>query len=205
MNKSCLLIASAALCASFCVNAEAKLYKWVDKSGVTHYGETIPPEYANRDTQQLENGRLTERNENFDSYKAKSAKDAPEDKAAIAAKRRDDALLNSYTTAKEIDLARDRNLSQIMARQNSYSTLLKSAQETLDSLNQETQNRTKKGQKIPQSLTDDIVAAKSRVAEMQRALAENEQEKEAVTARYAADKKRFRELKGLAPSDSGKP
>jgi len=205
MNKSRLLIASMTLCTMFCFNAEAKLYKWVDSNGTTHYGETIPPEYANRDTKQLEHGRITDRKDTFDNEKVNSKKqETPEDKAAIEARRHDEALLNSYTNEKEIDLARDRSLTQIEARLNSYTTLLKSAQDTLDSLHQESDNRTKKGQKIPQSLTDDVAASESRVAEMQKALDENEKEKQAVKARYAGDKQRFRELKGLSPEAPGK-
>jgi len=39
--------------------AMATLYKWVDDNGTTHYGETIPPEYADRDHQVLNNeGRV---------------------------------------------------------------------------------------------------------------------------------------------------
>ena len=33
----------------FSLPAAAKLYKWVDDQGVTHYGETIPPPYAGHD------------------------------------------------------------------------------------------------------------------------------------------------------------
>ncbi|ADE10271.1 DUF4124 domain-containing protein [Sideroxydans lithotrophicus] len=202
MIKSRLLLASAAFCAVFCLNAEAKLYKWVDSQGVTHYGETIPPEYANRDTKQLDHGRLTDRKETFDSDKMNSTKkETPEDKAAMDARRHDEALLNSYTTDKEIDLARDRNLLQIDARINSYTVLIKSAQDSLTSLHQESDNRTKKGWKIPQSLTDDITAAEARVADLQKSLEDNQKEREAVKARYDADKRHFRELKGLPAVD----
>jgi hypothetical protein len=205
MRKSSLFIISIFLSAAFSFNAEAKLYKWVDANGTTHYGETIPPEYANRDTKQLENGRITDRKDTFDTGKLNSKKaETPEDKAVIDARRHDEALLNSYTNEKEIDLARDRNLTQIEARLSSYTTLLKSAQATLDSLHQESDSRTRKGLKIPQSLTDDIAASEARVGEMQKALEENQKESDAVKARYAADKKRFRELKGLDPSSTGK-
>ncbi len=204
MINSKLLLASAVLFGTFCINAEAKLYKWVDEHGTTHYGETIPPEYANREAQKLEKGRITERDDTFDVNKKKTTKqDATVDKAAQEAKRHDNALLNSYSNEKEIDLARDRNLLQIEARINSYTTLLKSAQSTLDDLHKESDARTQKGMKIPQSLTDDIAAAEERVASMQKDLDSSKKESEAVKARYEADKQRFRELKGLAPA-SGK-
>lgn len=204
MTNSRLLLASTLLFAVGCFNAEAKLYKWVDKDGTTHYGETIPPEYADRETKKLEKGRLVDRKSTFDSLKTKSTKeDAPADKAALEARRRDDALLNSYTNEKEIDLARDRNLLQVEARINSYATVLKSAQASLDDLHKESEARTKNGQKIPQSLTEDIAAAEARVEKLKKDLEASQKESDAVKARYEADKRRFRELKGT-PSDSSK-
>ena len=203
MGKTKFLIASAAVCAAICFNAEAKLYKWVDADGVTHYGETIPPEYANRDAKMLDKGRVTDRKDTFDTNQKNSAKkETPEDKAAKEARRRDEALLNSFTNEKEIDLARDRSLLQIEARINSFNTLIKSAQATLDDLHQESDKRTSKGFKIPQSLTDDISAAEARVAKLKVDLGNSQKESEAVKARYEAEKQRFRELKGMSPAAS---
>ncbi|MGE5757390.1 MAG: DUF4124 domain-containing protein [Sideroxydans sp.] len=199
MIDSRLLFVAAALCAAVSLNAEAKLYKWVDENGTTHYGETIPPEYAGRDAKKLEKGRVVDRNDTFDSGKKGAAKDATVDKAVIEARRRDDALLNSYTNEQEIDLARDRNLMQVEARINSYTILLKSAQATLDDLHKEGDDLTKKGRKIPQSLTEDIAEAEARVTKMQKDLETSQKESEAVKARYEADKQRYRQLKGLAP------
>ncbi len=200
MNKSKLLVASAVLCTAFCINAEAKLYKWVDENGTTHYGETIPPEYANRDAKKLDKGRITDRDDTFDAAKQNSVrKESVEDKAALEAKRRDDALLNSYSNEKEIDRARDRNLLQVEARINSYGTLLKSAQATLNDLHKESDSITKNGRKIPASLTEDIADAEARVAKLQKELETSQKESDAVKARYEADKQRYRELKGRSP------
>jgi chromosome segregation ATPase len=197
MSKTKCLIVGAALCTVICFNAEAKLYKWVDAKGVTHYGETIPPEYANRDTKMLDKGRVTDRSEGFDEGKKNAAKkETAEDKVAAEARRRDEALLNSFTTEREIDLSRDRSLFQIEARINSYTTLIKSAQATVDDLHKESESRATKGLKIPQSLTDDLAEAEARVAKLQKDLDNNTKELESVKARYEADKQRFRELKG---------
>lgn len=201
MINSKLLVGAAALCAAISLNAEAKLYKWVDKNGQTHYGEVIPPEYADRDTQQLDKGRVSDRSETFDMSKQNSAKkETVEDKEAKEARRRDEALLNSFTTEKEIDLARDRSLLQIEARINSYTTLIQSAKTSLVDLHQESEMRTKQGRAIPQSLTDDIAAAEARVAKLQKDLENNQKESAAVKARYEAEKQRFRVLKGLEPA-----
>lgn len=201
MSHAKMILGMSAVLAMFSLSAEAKLYKWVDDNGTTHYGETIPPEYANRDTQTLEKGRVKERTDGFDSKKQAESKEDPEVlRAAKEQQRRDNALLNTYSNEKEIDLARDRNLLQVEARVNSYTTLLKSAEATLADLNKEQEGLTKKGRKIPQSLTEDLVEAETLVAKRKRELETSRQEMADVKAKYEADKQRYRELKGIAPA-----
>ena len=56
MNKLKLLFALiTGITLSFPV--AAKLYKWVDDNGTTHYGETVPPEYANSNASVLAHDR----------------------------------------------------------------------------------------------------------------------------------------------------
>jgi hypothetical protein len=202
MIDSRLLVGAAALCAAISMSAEAKLYKWVDENGTTHYGETIPPEYADKDAMKLEKGILKKR-DSEDTKKGTQKKvedvDPVAEKARIEAQRRDNALLNTYSNEKEIDLARNRNLLQVEARVNGYATMLKSAQATLDSLLQEKDAISKNGRNIPASLTQDIAAAEALVAKRQKELNTSNKEVEAVKARYEADKQRFRELKGVSP------
>ncbi|MDD2699619.1 MAG: DUF4124 domain-containing protein [Sideroxydans sp.] len=196
MMDSKVLLSVAALLAAVSLNAEAKLYKWVDENGTTHYGETIPPRYANREMQTLDKGRLQERESSRDkpgqSHKVKSEEE-------LLAERRDNALLNTYSSEQEIDLSRDRNLQQVEARITSYNTLLKSANENLASLQQEQERITKQNRKIPKSLMEDLESAQQRIDQFQTELDTNLAELEAVKEKYAADKARYRELKGLPP------
>lgn len=199
MKNSKALLSVAALLAAVSLNAEAKLYKWVDENGTTHYGETIPPRYANRDTQTLEKGRLTERETSREMPGQQSKMKTDEE---IQAERHDNALINTYSSDAEIDLARDRNLQQVEARISSYTTLLKSANENLASLQQEQERITKQNRKTPKSLTEDLENAKLRIEQFQAELTTNKEELEAVKARYAKDKARYRELKGLPRLDA---
>jgi len=197
MIDSKLLMSATALCVVFSLNAEAKLFKWVDNNGTTHYGETIPPEYANKDAVKLEKGRIEKREDKSAAQKAVQ-KDPVAEKARIEAERHDNALINTYSSEKEIDLARDRNLQQVEARTGSFTTLLKSAQENEVALQKEAEGLTKQGRKIPNSLVEDLDEAKVRIAKLQGDLDNSLKENEAVKARYEADKVRYRELKGIA-------
>ena len=196
MMDSKVLLSVTALLAAVSLNAEAKLYKWVDENGTTHYGETIPPRYANRDTQTLEKGRLKERESSRENLNQQTRMKTDEE---IQAERRDNALINTYSSDDEIDLARDRNLQQVEARISSYSTLLKSANENLVSLQQEEERIAKQNRKTPKSLMEDLENARQRIEQFQTELDTNKAELKAVKERYAADKARYRELKGLPP------
>ena len=202
MFKSKWLGVSLVLCAAFCTNAEAKLFKWVDDNGTTHYGETIPPEYANKDaTKFSDKGRVEQRIEKLtpEERRAREAEDAKKvtaQQATVEAKRRDSALLNTFSNENEIDLSRDRSLQQVEARINSITTMLKSAQDSLVEHQKEQDGLVKQGKKIPNSLLEDLAEAEARVTKLAKELAQNEQELASVKARFEADKQRYRELKG---------
>lgn len=202
--------ATLVLCGVFCASAEAKLYKWVDDNGTTHYGETIPPEYANKDATKLsDKGRVEKRIEKLtpEERRAQEAEDAKKNsaqQAAIEAKRRDSALLNTFSNENEIDLSRDRSLQQVEARINSINTMLKSAQASLVEHQKEHEALVQQSKNIPKSLLDDLAENEAHLAKLNKELAQNEQELAKVKARFEADKLRYRELKGTVSSASKK-
>ncbi len=197
MTNAKILGATLVLFAAFSATAEAKLYKWVDDKGETHYGEVVPPEYANRDKVQLEKGREVKKKD--PKIEAGSGKKAPEeDQATIDQHRRDNALVNTYSNEKEIDLARDRNLQQVEARINSIQLILKPAQQDLDNYLKEADGLKQGGKKIPDSLHSDITNAENKVAKLKQDLAKAQEKDAAVRASFEADKVRYRELTGGA-------
>lgn len=192
MTNARLLFAAAALIAAFSTGANAKLYKWTDEKGVIHYGEVIPPEYAGQDRVQFDDkGR---------EVKPKEKKDpkvlVQDDQATIDQKRRDQALLNSFSTAEEIDMSRDRNLQQINARIEGIQTRLKTAQGDLDGFQKEKATRLQAHKAVDKGLEDDITQASAKVEQLKGDLAKSQAEAGAIKARYDADKQRFLELKG---------
>jgi len=187
--------ATLVLFAAFSATAEAKLYKWVDDKGETHYGEVVPPEYANKDKVQFEKGREVKQKEPAGEA-GSGKKSAEEDQATIDQRRRDKALVNTYSNEKEIDLSRDRNLQQVEARINSVQLLLKSAQESLDNYHKEADGLKQSGNKIPDSLRSDISEGENKVAKLKQDLAKAQEKDASVKASYEADKVRYRELTG---------
>lgn len=196
------LLATLLVGLAFSLPASAKMYKWVDDQGVTHYGETIPPEYANKDRSELNKaGRVVKKQEVLtpEERRAKEQETTAkrnEDAAALEAKRHDKALLNTYSNTKEIDLARNRNLQQVDARIHSTSTQIKMVSDNLTNLQNDAETRSKAGKKVPPSLQEDIQETQARLNKLQQDLEKYKTEKTALEARYDTDKARYKELTG---------
>jgi len=190
-----------ALTMAYSYSAEAKLYKWVDNKGITHYGEIIPPEYADRQKDSLnKSGMIEKRPESVDVNSVRTKDEAEKKRMldkqnAMEQQRRDNALLNTYSNENEIDQARDRSLVLINARIESNKMLLKSSQSTLESLTQELESRKKSGKVIPASLTNDISRSETRILNYQTELNKSENELVVVKERFEKDKLLYRKLK----------
>ncbi len=188
----------------FSTTAEAKLYKWVDDKGVTHYGEVIPPEYTNKSNVLLsDKGRLIKRNEEINNTERRAngedeAQKRIDNEAKLEQSRKDKALLNTFSNEKEIDLARDRNLHQVESLISSIQSLQKSARESLKNYLQEAEEIKRAGRKLPVSLQADITEGEHKLAKLQLDLVKAQEKAAAVKASYEADKMRFRELSGSA-------
>jgi spore germination protein YaaH len=201
MNNSRLLIALI-VGITLSLPATAKLYKWVDDKGTTHYGETIPPEYANKDRTELnKSGRAIKKIEvptpaERQAKEQAEVKKRADEKSALEQKRRDMTLTSTYSNSKEIDLARNRNLQQVNARITNNNSQLKLANDNLLGLQKESEGYTRANKPIPKDLEDDIKEAQARVAKLQQNLEKSLAEKAAVEARYDADKARYQELTG---------
>jgi chromosome segregation ATPase len=187
---------------AFSVPAEAKLYKWVDDNGITHYGETIPPEYAGKDRVELNKEGRVIKNDEVMTPERRLAKEQEEEKAreearaALEQKRRDKTLINTYSSVEEIDLARSRSMQQVDARINVLNSYIKAANDKLISLQKEFDNDTKANRKIPDSLQEEMQITQARLSQLQQDLEKPNADKAALEARFAADKKRYIELTG---------
>lgn len=185
---------------TFSLPTAAKMYKWVDDKGTTHYGETIPPEYSGKDRVELnKEGRIIKKigvltAEEHRAKKEAEAKKLAEEKIAIDQKRHDATLTNTYSNEAEIDLARKRNLQQVEARITNNQSQLKMANASLLDLQQEAGKRAKANKPLPDSLQEEILQSQAQVDKFKKNLDKSLAEKAAVEARFDADKARYKEL-----------
>ena len=200
--KRCVLVLTAAAALALAGSAGAATYKWVDDKGVVHYSDKMPPEAVDKGNTELnKQGIPVKRTDPAPTAEQRRAKAAEEERQKVLARerevvdRRDRALLQSYTSEDEIDLARNRALSTIDTQLQSaqaYSVQLTKRREELD------KNRKAFGEKpVPPAIDRELESIGSELAKQDSFIAEKKHETAVVTARYDADKQRWRELRAI--------
>ena len=179
-----------------------KIYKWVDSKGETHYGHTIPPEFADRDRFEIDKtGRIIKKT-NILNAEERAASRITEAKQQEEAEKerdrtlRDKSLLNTYSNVKEIDLARARNLQQIDARAAVAYKQLGNANDAYEVLRNRADTFEKAGKPIPAYLREDLNDAQINAENLTKEYAKLNAEKSALEERYDDDKARYKLLTG---------
>ena len=190
MHKVKLLVLICLLALTNLAIAEGKIVKWVDKNGVTQYGDKLPASEAGRNNAEMNTqGRVLKKNVAAD--KSNEAIDLQK----IEQDRKDKILLASYTNAEEIDLARERNLQMDKAAMQALT------QQKLNVVARNTRNNKSadgfKARKkpVPAYLLDELKLAKVEIMNIDKQLAQRKLSMEATGERYTAESARFIALK----------
>lgn len=199
-----LLVAAAAW---WSLPAKSATYKWVDEKGVVHYTDKLPPEIASKGGTMLDKqARPVKRIEPAPSPEQVRAREAEEEQRRQLAKaneetaRRDRALMASYTTEAEIDLARSRALGTIDAQIESSNAYLQKLGKSKDEL---ARRRAALGDKpMPPALEREIEGTESELAKTVALLDQKKKERQSVLVRYDTDRARWRELKSIADANA---
>lgn len=196
-SAATVLLAFALL---FAAPVHATTYKWVDEKGVVHYTDKIPPEALNKGNVELDKQgvpvRRTDPALTPEQRRVRAAEEARQQQIAKDRElvdRRDRALLATYTTESEIDLARNRAVNTIDAQVQSstaYSATLNKRKLELDA------RKAALGDKpVPPVLERELANIGDELAKQVELIAAKQKEIVIVTARYDADKKRWKELR----------
>jgi chromosome segregation ATPase len=179
------------------------LRKCVDEQGVTQYYDKNPPAGCkDREITEMTTKGVTKKTiaappteEERKARDEEAARRAEEEKRQKEQARKDKALLETYTTEMEIDLARDRNLQAVESSIQSIEVRLKTAKGRNAQFSQQVEGYTKQGKPVPSDLKEDADESQKEVARLQQELEIKNRERDGIRARFDADKQRFRELK----------
>lgn len=205
--RAIVAFAAAATLLALAGHARAALYKWVDEHGEVHYSDKVPPEAVNKGNVELNKQAVpikkTDPALTPEQLKAKAAED---ERQRVLAKqqeevaRRDRALLASYTSENEIDLARTRALQTIdnvMQSAQAYSAQLAKRKEALVA------KKAAAGDKASANLDHELEMLNGEIERQADLVAQKKREAATVTAKYDADKARWRELVAARAAAAG--
>lgn len=175
---------------------------WSDKNGrQIGCGYTVPPEYANNPTRELNTRGITvkktEAVPSADALRTKQEEDArrkAEEEARAAQRKRDLALLNSYTSERDIEIRRDRDLAQIDVSIVGYESQLTQIRAGEQELLRRIESFAKSGKPPPVQLTEDAARVAAEAAEVERLIFRRRNEHAVLRVKYDELRARYLEL-----------
>jgi hypothetical protein len=178
------------------------LYKWVDKEGVTHYGDHVPPEYASQE-QHILNSQGYEI-KHLDAQKS-ADQAAAEEKTKLDAEQRqlrDKNLLSTYASVQEIERLRDQRLTLVADQikvTNQFLETLNGRMKKMraDSLRFRPYSADPKAPSMPDQMAEDLVRLASDMRTQEQNLKQKHSEESAMSIQFESDIDRFKELKHI--------
>jgi hypothetical protein len=196
------------------VIATAAIYKWVDEEGNTHFGSSIPPEYAKQDTKKEE---INSQGFTIDTVqeKEKTPEQLAEEKRLREEKearekeierqrQHDRLLLSTYDSVDGLELARDGKIQSLEGQITVASGQIRERVALLDRQRKNAADIERSGGKISDKLLNDITATEEQIARNEARIEALRADQEQIKATYDADITRYRELKGLPAEEPAK-
>lgn len=180
-------------------SAQGRLIKCKDSKGKTYYTQTPPPECLGKDMEELsKQGTVVKKREGMQTPEELAAREAEEKRKkeeearAREEKRMNRALLNTYSSEKDIEDNRQRALKQAEQATKEIEKRIAAAQQRAKKLEGEKEFYAKKP--LPKKLEDDIRNNEIDLKTQEKALEGRKKELEDINAKYDEDRRRYLEL-----------
>lgn len=191
-------------------SAQQGVYKCKDSKGKTYYTQTPPAECLGKEMDELsKQGTVVKKREaaltpeQIAAREAEEKRRKEEEERAKEEKRKNQALLNTYSSEKDIEDGRQRALKQAAEATKEIEKRIEEAQKRAQKLAAEKEFYVKKP--MPKKLQDDIKNNEIDLKGQQDTLAAKKKELGEINAKYDEDKRRYLELTGAKPKAATPP
>jgi hypothetical protein len=191
-------------------------FKCVDEKGYTHFGDTPPAACANVVLYEVSQGGMVIRRidptPTADQLRLRE-EEAARVKAAAEQRRRDLALLSTFSSEREFDVVRDRSIEPITGRINLAKERIKAVDTRRQELEDEMEfykagKTTKAGGKpreAPFVLTSELQRIVAERQTLERTIVSDEREIEKLRTKFDTDKKRWVGLRNSGAGATASP
>jgi hypothetical protein len=182
----------------------AKLYKWVDDKGKTHYTDKLPPEQAQKsrselNTKGVEINKVDRAKTPEEIAQEKELERLRKERERLIEKQKaeDRVLLRTFRSEDDIIMAMEGKLTAIDVMIGITKSNINQAKLQLANMQSRAANEERIGKKPSKKLLNDIANTRKQLKNNYASIINREKDKEALKQKTEADLKRFRELQQL--------
>lgn len=184
--------------------AQATLYKWLDEDGRVHFGDRIPVKYQLKEHEELnQRGVVLKHNDaaKTKEEKAEEKRLAKERKKLELAekkqKQRDRVLLDTYTTERDLIVARDSRLEAVGSQIQLAETIISDSNKNIESLERQVTQIKASNREVPEDLYQRIASEKQQVEVQTKVEQGHIKRRDDISAQFNGYIERFNTLKAL--------
>jgi uncharacterized protein DUF4124 len=179
-------------------------YRWVDEQGVVHYGDSIPPQYAEKAHEMLNKQGVEVGHEEAQKTPEQLADAARAEAEVLKRKQHDSFLVTTYTSVKDIEALRDVRLDQLQGQRVAAEAYVDNLHSRLVALEKRARlfrpYASRAGaRRMPDDLAEDLVRTLNELRTQNNALTAKNQEVSALKAQFQEDIERYKELHDARP------
>jgi Domain of unknown function (DUF4124) len=179
------------------------VYRWTDDQGVVHYGDSIPPQYSQRERAVLNSRGVEVRKLDAQKTPDQLAAEERTQQNVIKQKQHDAFLMNTYTSVKDIEALRDLRLDQLHGQRVAAEQYVDSLHGRMSSLQQRAlkfkpYNDRPGAHRMPDDVAEDLVRTLNELRVQDNALSAKTEEEALVNTQFQTDIERYRELRAKA-------
>jgi Domain of unknown function (DUF4124) len=174
-------------------------YRWVDEQGVVHYGDSIPPQYAEKAHEMLNKQGVEVGHSEAQKTPEQLAEDARVSAEALKRQQHDTFLVTTYTSVKDIESLRDVRLDQLQGQRVAAEAYVDNLHSRLTALVGRAKHfRPYAGRgdarRMPDDLAEDLVRTLNELHTQSNALTAKNEDISTMKAQFQMDIERYREL-----------
>ena len=182
--------------------AQAILYKWVDDEGRVHFGDRIPVQFQLKAHDEMNHRGIV--------LKHREAAKTPEQRAEARLlekerkkvelaekkrKQRDRVLLDTYTTERDLIVARDSRLEAVGSQVQLAETIISDSNKTIGSLEKQVVQIKASNREVPADIYQRIDSEKQQVKVQSQVKQGHIKRRDEITAQFSGYVERFKVLK----------
>jgi len=182
--------------------AQAKMYKWVDEDGQIHFGDKIPTKYMLKEYDELnEHGVRTRHREAAKTPEQKAEErrlEREREKIALQEKKkkqRDRVLLDTYTTERDLIVARDSRLDAVNSQIRLAETIISDSNKNIESMERQVTQIKASNREVPVDLYNRIDNEKEQVAVQTGVMEKHKERSVKISEQFNGYIERFKVLK----------